>query len=155
MRLTERTDYGLRVLLVLGTTGQRWSTSELAEMLRVSEHHLGKVVQSLQQAGWVRTTRGNGGGVELAVDLASVSVGEVVRRLEPVQGLVECQRPTGDCVLTPACRLKCELDRACSVFYGHLDGVNLGALVSESRDTMLTVIGYPARRPRVYPGGGN
>lgn len=145
MRLTERTDYGLRVLLVLGATRGRWSTGELATTLHVSEHHLGKVVQSLQRAGWVRTSRGNGGGVELAVDLATLSVGEVVRRLEPVHGLVECQRPGGDCVLTPACRLKSELDRARGVFYGHLDTVNLGDIIGQSRQDLLSVIGLPTR----------
>ena len=51
MRLTDRTDYALRVLMILASSGQRHTVPALAEAFGVSANHLTKVVQALQGLG--------------------------------------------------------------------------------------------------------
>jgi len=53
---------------------------------------LQKIVQDLAAAGLVQTQRGAGGGVVLARPPEAIRIGEVVRRLEAGQALVECFR---------------------------------------------------------------
>ena len=127
MRLTSFTDYGLRVLMRLSEEPAGGLTTDaLARELALSRHHLQKVVQELARAGWVATRRGAGGGLSLAIDPSSLTVGAVVRRLEDPQPLVECFRGDGGgCVLTPRCLLRHRLARAREAFLADLDRTSL------------------------------
>lgn len=140
MRLTERTDYALRVLMVLGASGRRHTASSLAEAFGVSAHHLTKVVQRLQQIGWVSTSAGRGGGVELAVEAEAVTVGEVVRAMEPDLDLVECLRESGGCPLEGPCRLVGALRSARRAFLDELDAVTLADLVEGRKGRLLRAV---------------
>jgi len=67
MKLTSFTDYSLRVLIYLAAEpGRRSTIWEIAQAFDVSENHLTKVVHLLGQRSWIETTRGNGGGLQLA-----------------------------------------------------------------------------------------
>jgi len=127
MRLLASTDFALRALMRLASDPDRLlSTEYLARDLAVSRHHLHKVVQSLSDAGFVRTTRGAKGGVTLARPPAKIKIGAVVRAFERDQAIVECFRADGgQCSLTPACRLRRILADAREGFFGHLDGFTL------------------------------
>ena len=127
MRLTSFTDYGLRVLMRLSEDpAGDLTTDALARELALSRHHLQKVVQELARAGWVATRRGAGGGLSLAIDPSSLTVGAVVRRLEDPQALVECFRGDGGgCVLTPRCLLRHRLAHAREAFLADLDRTTL------------------------------
>lgn len=127
MRLTSFTDFGLRTLMRLAASPEQVFTTEgIAAELAVSRHHLMKVVQALAAAGFVRTARGAGGGFSLARPAATITIGEVVRRLEARQALVECFRADGGaCLLTPSCRLKGLFARAREMFLAELDKVTL------------------------------
>jgi Rrf2 family nitric oxide-sensitive transcriptional repressor len=67
MRLSEYTDYTLRVLMYCARHRQRLVTiSELAERHGLSKGHLMKVVNDLARQGLIETTRGRGGGLRLS-----------------------------------------------------------------------------------------
>lgn len=127
MQLNDHTDFGLRILITLGASApRRWRTKELAATHQLSFTHVQKVVQSLEAAGFVETFRGRGGGVTLARLPADVTIGEVVRRLEPHMHLVRCFRPgESGCVLAGGCALTRVLLRAKSAFLTELDGTTL------------------------------
>ncbi len=123
MRLTLQTDYGLRALLFLAVRpGEVVPIGEVAAAYGVSVHHLTKVGQLLAHRGYVEQVRGARGGVRLARDPATISLGAVVRDLEPSLALVECFEPaTNTCVLAPACELKRILAAAQRAFLAELD----------------------------------
>jgi Rrf2 family nitric oxide-sensitive transcriptional repressor len=127
MRLLVSTDLALRVLMRLAAAPDAHvSTDVLARELVVSRNHLHKIVQYLAEAGLVRTIRGARGGVLLARPAAEIRVGDVVRRHEADQALVECFRPDGGaCTLLPRCRLRGMLAVATDAFYQHLDRYTL------------------------------
>lgn len=139
VRLTQQCDYALRVLLHLAVRpGERISTEDIAEAFQISLNHLQKVVRELGRLGVVATFRGAGGGIELAVDPADVSIGSVVRALEKRDDLVECFDPsTNTCVVAPACAIKGALRSAQDAFLRELDVVSLEDVVRGRRAARL------------------
>ena len=88
--------------------------------------NLVNILKNNSAAGIVATQRGRGGGLRLARPAAAIRLGEVVRRLEARQAMVECFRADGgSCNLTPRCRLKGQLALAEQAFYATLDRATL------------------------------
>ncbi|WP_417211616.1 RrF2 family transcriptional regulator [Antarctobacter sp.] len=139
MRLTSFTDYGLRVLMRLaGSPDRAFSTAELATEFGVSRNHLAKVVSTLASNGFLKTSRGGGGGAILARPADEIRLGEVVSLLEADQALVECFAPQGNtCTLTPTCRLKNRLAKAESAF-----------IASLNKGTLADCVFVPPRKKR-------
>lgn len=110
---------------------RRRSTEELAADIGVPRDHVQKIVQELAAAGLVRTQRGAGGGVVLAGLPALIRIGEVVRRLEADQALVECFRGDGGaCCFSPTCRLASVLGLARDIFTAVMGATTLTARFS-------------------------
>jgi Rrf2 family transcriptional regulator, nitric oxide-sensitive transcriptional repressor len=132
MRLSDYTDYSLRVLMYCATHAERLLTiAEIADGLQVSKNHLMKVVNDLARQGLLETTRGRGGGLRLAKAPAAIRVGEVLRAAETDFRLVECFDAASDtCTLTPACRLKGVLHKALKAYFAELDGVTLADITA-------------------------
>ncbi len=140
MRLTDRTDYALRVLMVLASSGQRHTVPALAEAFGVSANHLTKVVQALQGLGLVQTSAGRNGGVELAAQPSAVTVGEIVRALEPDLHLVECLREHSTCPLDGPCRLVGVVRNAQAAFLAELDKATLADLIQGRQRRLLRAV---------------
>ena len=118
MRLTRYTDYAMRVLLHLAARDDGLaSIGEIARLYDISQNHLMKVVQDLGKAGFVRTVRGRGGGIALAMPADRIVVGQVVRHTEDGFQLVDCTA----CVIAPACTLPRVLNEATAAFIAVLD----------------------------------
>src|SRR5450631_4696538 len=97
MRLSDYTDYTLRVLMYCAVHRQRLVTiAEIAERHQVSKNHLMKIVNDLGRQGVLETTRGRGGGLRLLKEPSTIRVGDVLRGAETDFRLVECFDPTTD-----------------------------------------------------------
>jgi len=131
MRLTNFTDYSLRVLIYLACEpGRRATIGEIAQAFAISENHLTKVVHFLGQQGWVATVRGKGGGLALAGTPHGIVVGEVVRRTEGEPLPAECfHSGANTCAIARVCRLQGALREAAEAFHAVLDGYTLADLV--------------------------
>lgn len=130
MRLTNFTDYALRVLMYAAVRdGQLITIEETAERYGISRTHLMKVANLLTRAGYLKAVRGRSGGLLLGKEPAAIGLGEVVRATEPDFNLVECYAPGGCCLLTPTCRLRGVLGEALLAFVATLDRYTLADLV--------------------------
>lgn len=138
MRLTIHTDLALRVLIFLALIeGRRTTIQEIAESYGISRNHLMKVVHQLAMLGFIRSTRGAGGGIELARRPESIRIGDLVASVEPDFSLVECFRPDNQCVITPACMLPAMLGQALDAFRKTLNTYTLADLVVAGKRTPL------------------
>jgi Rrf2 family transcriptional regulator, nitric oxide-sensitive transcriptional repressor len=129
MRLTLHTDYALRTLIYLGLSEPRHATiAEISRAYGISENHLVKVAHRLGQLGFVKTSRGRGGGLRLARPADEIIVGQVVRQTEEDLALVACFA-NGTCAITAACRLRGVLGEALAAFLAVLDRYSLADLL--------------------------
>ena len=132
MRLSDYTDYTLRVLMYCAAHRQRLVTiGELAEHHGLSKNHLMKIVNDLARQGLLETTRGRGGGLRLLKEPGTIRIGDVVRASETDFRLVECFDPgTNACILSPRCRLKTLLAEALQGYFRALDGATLADITA-------------------------
>jgi Rrf2 family nitric oxide-sensitive transcriptional repressor len=135
VRLTLYADYSLRVLLYLASHPTRVvSTAEVSTAYAISKHHLVRVVQGLGRHGFVEVRAGRTGGVVLARSPAEISVGEVVRRMEPDFHVVECfNSQNNSCPIAPACGLVGVLHDAMRAFLASLDQYTLEDIARRGR----------------------
>jgi Rrf2 family nitric oxide-sensitive transcriptional repressor len=134
MRLTQWTDYTLRVLMYCAACLERAepvTITEIADSHGISRSHLTKIVQELAARGWLETTRGRGGGMRLLVNANDICLGEVVRATETDFAMVECFDATqNNCRLSQHCGLKGVLNQATQSYLAVLDGITLADLVA-------------------------
>ncbi|HEY8378594.1 MAG TPA: Rrf2 family transcriptional regulator [Nannocystis sp.] len=137
MQLTQRTDYALRTLLYLTVHRDRLvPVIEISAAYGISNHHLVKVAHDLAQHGFIDAARGRGGGLRLAREPASITLGEVVRVTESHFDLVECfDRAHNTCPIVTACELTRILDEARARFLEVLDTRTLADLAADPRRT--------------------
>lgn len=135
MRLTNYTDYSLRVLIYLASLNSRRRSNikEIAEAYGISKNHLMKVIYELGKMGLIETARGRGGGIKLALPPEQINIGEVVRKTEEDFKLVECFGG-GNCVITPVCGLKHALNKALAAYLEVLDSYTLADIVRKPED---------------------
>lgn len=84
MRVSTRSDYGLRALIELAGDYGRGplQSSEIALRRHIPEQYLDQLLTSLRKAGFIRSVRGPSGGHELVRDPGTISVREVIEALE-------------------------------------------------------------------------
>ncbi|MEW9855005.1 RrF2 family transcriptional regulator [Novosphingobium sp. M1R2S20] len=122
MQLTQHTDYGLRLLIVLARAGgEPVALTQFAAEQGLSYHHVAKVAQKLGREGFIVSHRGRSGGVSLARPAEDVTVGQVVRTLESGMRIADCS----GCALRADCGTSSLLARALAAFMEVLDGATL------------------------------
>jgi Rrf2 family cysteine metabolism transcriptional repressor len=105
MKISTRTEYGIRVLVTLARLGEDdgcLSLTAIAKRERLPHAYLEQLVGDLRRAGLVIATRGQSGGYRLARPAAEIAMTDAVRALEgpllemPCAGaddLEHCDRP--------------------------------------------------------------
>ncbi len=135
MRLTNFSDYALRVLMYAAARNDRLITiDETAGVYGISRAHLMKVANQLTRAGYLKAVRGRAGGLALAKRPEKIRLGDVIRATEPGFDLVECFASGNQCLITPRCRLRGALKEALGAFIETLDRYTLADLILSPRD---------------------
>jgi Rrf2 family nitric oxide-sensitive transcriptional repressor len=142
MRLTNYTDYSLRVLMYLAVRpGQLATIEEISQAYGISKAHLMKVVHELGRGGFLETIRGRGGGIRLVQSPEDITIGDVVRQAEEKMDLVECFDPaTSACKIEPVCGLRGVLEDALDSFLATLDGHTLADVMARRRKPLIELL---------------
>ena len=136
MRLTRFSDIGLRVLIYLERAEEQAAArthpvtaAEIGKQFDIPLNHLVKVVSELAKLGWVKSTRGRNGGLRLAADPATLTIGQVLRKLEGDENdLADCEGT--DCALKADCQLRGMLRVGMRAFYEAMDRYTLAEVTS-------------------------
>ncbi|MEM9609895.1 MAG: Rrf2 family transcriptional regulator [Actinomycetota bacterium] len=133
LEVTKRADLAVRALVAIGADGERIKGRALAERLDTTAGFLAQVMHPLVQAGWVRSDPGPTGGYRCDVDIADLTVLEVI---EAVEGRTE----SGRCVVVGR---NCDDAEPCAL---HLAWVGARRRLLESLDetSMASVAGMVA-----------
>ena len=92
MRLSRRSEYGLRALTDLVRSGPSATVplGTLAQRNNLPPKFLEQIMATLKHGGVVRTTLGARGGYAMADDPASISLGRVIRLLDGALAPLPC-----------------------------------------------------------------
>jgi Rrf2 family protein len=104
MKISSRTEYGIRVLVTLARTdeGGCLSLAEIARREKLPHAYLEQLVGDLRRAGLVTSTRGVTGGYRLARPPVEIAMTDAIRALDGpllempcagVEDLEHCDRP--------------------------------------------------------------
>ena len=146
MRLTQFSNFAVRILMYAGLKGQSPSAlPEIARAYGISHDHLKKASAELCRLGYLETVRGRLGGVRLGKPAEAVSLGAVVRRTEENVNLVECfDSATNTCPLHAECRFRSALQEALEAFFAVLDRHTIADLI-EDREKLTAKLGLDVR----------
>jgi Rrf2 family protein len=97
MLITRETDYALRILRALSGGGQV-KAEDICKRELLPQQFVYKILKKMEQAGYVRITRGPEGGCRLAVDLRKVNLYNLVATLKGDRLVSACMRPGFQCV---------------------------------------------------------
>lgn len=151
MRLTTHSDLAFRTLILLGVAGESGATiRQIAMAFGASEHHLRKVTHELVRLGVIKSTRGRNGGLTLNIAPANVTIGDLLRKLEPEFAASKCLGAAQKgCVLFGVCGLQQAFDESLAALFGVLDRYTLEDVLRSSQGAGLR-LGLEAST-RTYP----
>ena len=133
MELSQFTDYSLRTLIFVALAEDELSSvKQIATAYGISRNHLVKVVHNLARNGYLKTFKGKGGGIKLAMPPEKINVGKLMRVTENLS-ILECfppERKKGGCCIAGICELQIILRKALNAFLAELDDVTLRDLLS-------------------------
>jgi len=130
MQLTRAGDYAVRVMIHLAAApwGAVVRRGQIQERQGVPPAHLAKIIQALGRAKLVRTFRGAGGGVALAVRPQEVNLRHVIEAVEGPIVLNRCLVRPGACPRDVFCPAHPAWRRIQEVLMRELEAVTLASL---------------------------
>lgn len=160
MRLTQYSDFALRVLIYLATIpndDELVRIDDIAKSYGISKNHLTKVIHQLSKLKVIDSARGKNGGIRLAMHPKNINVGSIIRQTEPDFFVVACfadepaqdnvmtdnlikiktldlsvGQPALSCVISPVCHLKQVFAEATKAFLQVLDSYTLADIISNA-----------------------
>ena len=133
MRLSNLADYAIVIMAATARKcgGGRVSSADLAQETGIPVPTAQKIVSKLSAAGLLRSTRGAGGGLQLARPAAAISMADIVEAIEGPIALVACI-DTGDCAVEHDCSVKPHWSVVNAAVRGALADVSLASIANEA-----------------------
>ncbi len=90
MQLNISTDYAIRTVLYLATTGDMRNTSDISETMKIPKDYIVVLTRALRDAGILTTVRGKYGGYTLNKDPRDISLYDIISLMEGSVKLNRC-----------------------------------------------------------------
>ena len=134
-------------MFLAGHSPAACTTSQIATATKVPSAYLSKVLQQLRRAKIVRSQRGVGGGVALAMTPEELTILTVVNAVEPIQRIRTC--PLGLAAHgTRLCPLHKRLDRALELMETAFGQTTLAEVLAEPSES-IPLCDFPCATPLV------
>lgn len=129
MRLTDHTDYTLRVLMYLNQEKKLITLNELSEKLEISKNNLIKVSNQLAKLKYIETIKGRSGGLLIKKETGLKTIKEIILQTEENFNIAACfSHKKCDCTFLKNCLLRNSLKEALQSFLNSLAQKNLNDL---------------------------
>lgn len=110
MLITREVDYAIRILNTLAEAeGNKMTTAALCQETLVPQQFAYKIIKKLGRADYIQILRGADGGCCLAIDLASVSLFDLMTAMDGDALLVACMAPEYQCSRRESLNNHCEI----------------------------------------------
>ena len=145
--LSQTVEYALRAVVQLaGVAPDAQTTEQIARATKVPQAYLSKVLQSLVQAGIVRSQRGIGGGMALVKRPSELTILEVVNAVDPIQRIRTCPLQLASHGVN-LCPLHRRVDNALAMVEDAFRSTTLQEVLDEP-STSVPLCDFPPRRER-------
>jgi Rrf2 family protein len=134
LELRASTEMTLRALGALAD-GRRRTAAELAEPAGTTPANAAHLIAPLVRAGWVRSSPGPTGGHELAVDLAEISLLELIETVEGPTDNGRCVMAHRTCTAPEPCAVHDVWTRAREALMSELAETDLRSIIPEAEVT--------------------
>jgi Rrf2 family protein len=128
LEITRRSDLATRALIELANRGRRVKSAELAGVIGTTPGFLSQAMTPLAARGWVHSEPGPNGGYLLSVDLADVSVLDVIEAIEGPSDGGRCVLEDRPCGNAGPCALHQPWQRARTQLLDELSNAPLAGL---------------------------
>jgi Rrf2 family protein len=156
MKLSTRARYALRMMIEIakrpGT--DLVSLGRVAEDTKISKRYLDQLALALKTSSLMRSTRGRGGGYQLARRAEQISVGEIIEAAIGPINVVECVRCPGVCLKSEYCECRVVYERINDEIVKVLNGMSLAELAQMNRQPVGSGTGSTGC-PAVQASGEN
>lgn len=133
LEITRRADLAVRAMVVLGETTGLLKATALADALETTPGFVPQVIGPLVKARWVRSEPGPTGGYATCVDLADVSVLEVIEAVDGATDDGRCVVADRYCDGAAPCSLHAAWTRARNELVGVLSETTLSDVARVAR----------------------
>ena len=128
---SQTVEYAMRAMLALAYgDGTPMTTKRIAEIMRVPQSYLSKVLQALVRGGLVFSTRGLRGGFVLVKDPSEISLLAIQNSVNPIQRIHSCPLDL-DGHKSDLCPLHRRLDQAMAMVEDAFSTTTLAEVLSE------------------------
>ena len=136
MKISTNTRYALRLLARLcACESGRLTTASIAAAEDISEKMLERIAAKLKREGFVRSTRGIGGGYELAIPADEITVTQIIRTMETPYLPLHCSTESDCCGAGGIdCRIYHMFERIDSAISDVTDHVTIADLAREDEE---------------------
>ncbi len=133
MRLSTRSRYGVRLMLVLALHGRSGPMflKDIARAEDISEKYLGQIIIPLKASGLVHTFRGAHGGYILGRPASGITLREIIEPLEGDLGLVDCVKNGTVCDRSTDCITRSIWSEMSARVIDYLESLTLEDLVKK------------------------
>ena len=108
MKLTKKSDYGLRAMIDLAQQHCKAPIQccDIARRQDIPEYYLEQLLMALRKAGLVRSIRGPQGGHLLTKHPSQILMGEVIEALDGSMAPMDCVPDPGSCSQSAGCAMR-------------------------------------------------
>ena len=96
MRISKKSEYALRALIVFARNPRSYQVQELSVMENIPVKFLEQILLALRNGGFLSSKRGVGGGYALKQTADKITVGRVIRALDGPVAPLPCAAATSD-----------------------------------------------------------
>lgn len=108
MQISVTTDYAIRVIMYLGLSSDKKSASQISEHMEIPRKYIDKILTKLKKDGYLSADKGIKGGYYLNKELKNITIGQVLRSMEPDTKINRCLEEDCYCNLkaTEICKIR-------------------------------------------------
>ncbi len=135
MRLSTRSRYGVRLMLMLGFNEKKGPVflKEIARAEEISEKYLSQIIIPLKARGLVNTFRGAHGGYILSRPASQIKLLDIIETLEGDLSLVDCVKKPDICERASECVTRDVWNEMSGLLLDFLDQYTLEDLIKKHR----------------------
>lgn len=112
MRVTQESDYAIRMCCALDEAGGMLDTGSLSSLVAITKSIALKVLRKLKAAGIVDSYKGAEGGYELALDASTLSLLDIIEAIEGKVYISKCLDDCHYCSLNGFDKTRCKVHMA-------------------------------------------